>query len=78
MGLLAQLSAKNSEGVKDVRQIIRNISAENSEGVLARLSANISSVQSRQRMILLLGGGHKLFYKNPVHDVRRDVSYSPC
>ena len=24
------------------------------------------SVQSRQRMILSLGGGHKLFYKNPV------------
>ena len=36
------------------------------------------SVQSRQRMILSLGGGHKLFYKNPVYDVRRDVSYSPC
>ena len=44
VGLLAQMSAKNSEGVKDVRQIIKNISAENSEGVLARLFANSSSV----------------------------------
>ena len=44
VGLLAQMSAKNSEGVKYVCQMIRNISTENSEGVLVRLSANSSSV----------------------------------
>ena len=29
-------------------------------------------------VMIFLGGGHKLFYKNLVYDVRRDVSYSPC